>query len=108
MLDELFAALEATPGYALAIDLEAQSVTTTKGAVHRFAIDAFHRNRLRNGLDDIALTLAKAERIRDYGKRRAGLEPRLFATAGEGRLASPFGPAIDGAFEAAALTVRLS
>jgi len=83
VVDELFAAVAAAPGYALAIDLEAQAVTTPQATVHRFMIDPFHKNCLLNGLDDIAITLRKADKIRGYEQWRGRLEPWLFANMSE-------------------------
>ena len=78
LVDRLFAAVAATPRYAVAIDLPAQTITTHDGEVHAFAIDASRKNCLMNGLDDIRLTLEKAERIRAYERTRAAEEPWLF------------------------------
>ena len=77
----LFAAVEATPGFRLSIDLPAQTVTTPGGAVYPFAIDASRKHCLLEGLDDIGLTLQKAERIRAYERARAAEEPWLFSGA---------------------------
>ncbi len=53
----------------LAVDLEAQTVTTTDGREIRFEIDPFRKHCLLNGLDDIALTLEKAPAIAAYEDR---------------------------------------
>jgi 3-isopropylmalate/(R)-2-methylmalate dehydratase small subunit len=45
------------PGAQIAIDLAAQTVTAPDGTTHRFEIDATHRERLLQGLDDIGLVL---------------------------------------------------
>jgi 3-isopropylmalate/(R)-2-methylmalate dehydratase small subunit len=78
VVDDLFAAVRSTPGYELVIDLPAQTVSTPSGGALSFAIDEFHKTNLVNGLDDIALTLAKSDRIRAYEARRRELEPWLF------------------------------
>ena len=78
-VDALFAAVEATPGYRLKIDLPEQRVTTPDGVIYNFAIDASRKHCLLNGLDDIAITLQKAERIKAYERARAAEEPWLFA-----------------------------
>ena len=78
-VDALFAVVEATPGYRLKIDLPEQRVTTPDGAIYNFAIDASRKHCLLNGLDDIAITLQKAERIKAYERVRAAEEPWLFA-----------------------------
>jgi 3-isopropylmalate/(R)-2-methylmalate dehydratase small subunit len=78
-VDRLFAQTAATPGFALAIDLVAHTVTPDGGAPIRFDIDASRKHRLLNGLDDISLTLQKADRIRAYETERRALEPWLFS-----------------------------
>ena len=77
-IDALFAAVAATPGYALHIDLPSQAITTPDGTALSFEVDAFRKHCLLNGLDDIALTLAKADRIRRYESQRRSHEPWLF------------------------------
>ncbi|WP_293370377.1 3-isopropylmalate dehydratase small subunit [Nevskia sp.] len=78
VVDQLFADVVATPGYRLKLDLHAQSVTTPHDTVHFFEIDAFRRDCLLGGLDDIELTLRQADRIRNYERERAWQEPWLF------------------------------
>ena len=75
----LASACEAEPGYRLAIDLEAQTVTTPAGEVHRFEVDEFRKHCLLNGFDDIELTLQQRFRIEDYESRRRSEAPWLFA-----------------------------
>ena len=75
----LAADCEANPGYRLAIDLEAQTVTTPAGDVHRFEVDEFRKHCLLNGFDDIELTLQQRFRIEDYESRRRAEAPWLFA-----------------------------
>jgi 3-isopropylmalate/(R)-2-methylmalate dehydratase small subunit len=79
VMDRLFAATLATPGYRLTVDLEAQTITTPSGETIPFEVDAFRRHCLLNGLDDIGLTLQRAERIRAYEARRRQEAPWLFA-----------------------------
>jgi len=50
----------------MAIDLEAQTVTTSDGEVIAFEVDAFKKHCLLNGLDDISLTLEKAAAIDSF------------------------------------------
>lgn len=78
-VDALFHDAAAFPGMRLAIDLPAQTVTTTDGAkVMRFEIDPFRKHCLLNGLDEIGLTLRHESKIREFeAKRRAEL-PWLF------------------------------
>lgn len=76
VVDSLFNEIE--PGYQLAIDLEAQTITTPTGRTIHFDIDENRKFRLLNGLDDIALTLQQADKIRAYEAERAKRAPWLF------------------------------
>lgn len=78
VVDALFQAERSAEGYSLAIDLPAQTVTMPAGAVHRFEIDAFRKDCLVRGLDEIGLTLQRADAIRSYEQRRAAEAPWLF------------------------------
>ena len=77
-VDRLFEEVFATPGYRLAIDLPAQTVTTPSGDAFPFAIDEFRKYCLLNGLDEIGLTLHHADEIRAYEAKRREQEPWLF------------------------------
>lgn len=79
VMDRLFQEAQATPGYRLSVDLGAQTVTTPAGETIAFTVDPFRRHCLLNGLDDIGLTLQRAERIRAYEARRRAEAPWLFA-----------------------------
>lgn len=78
-VDRLFADVVATPGYTLAIDLAAQTVTPAGGAPIAFSVDPARKHRLLEGLDDIALTLQRTDRIRAFEARRRAAEPWLFS-----------------------------
>jgi 3-isopropylmalate/(R)-2-methylmalate dehydratase small subunit len=56
----------ARPGAAAAVDLELQVVETSEGREIPFAIEPGIRERLLNGWDDIALSLAHEEEIARY------------------------------------------
>jgi 3-isopropylmalate/(R)-2-methylmalate dehydratase small subunit len=79
-VDTLFKAVIATPGYQLTIDLAKQTVTTPQGESLTFTIEAFRKNCLLNGLDDIGLTLQHADEIRAYEARRQQAAPWLFSS----------------------------
>jgi 3-isopropylmalate/(R)-2-methylmalate dehydratase small subunit len=79
VVDGLFGEVLFTPGYALAIDLASQTVTAPGGAVHRFEVDAFRKECLLNGWDDIGLTLRHADKIRAYETDRLKRMPWLAA-----------------------------
>ncbi|MBK1673819.1 3-isopropylmalate dehydratase small subunit [Ectothiorhodospira shaposhnikovii] len=78
IVDQLFREAEATPGYRLTVDLQAQTVVTPSGASFPFQVDPFRRHCLLNGLDDIGLTLQHGEDIRAYEARRRTEAPWLF------------------------------
>ncbi len=66
VLDTLVARTEATPGYRLTIDLAARTVRDAEGFAAPFAVDDRARQRLLEGLDDIALILRHDDAIRRY------------------------------------------
>ena len=70
VVDQLFKEGAASEGYALNIDLQAQTVTTPTGESFAFDVDAFRKHCLLNGLDDVGLTLQNAEDIRSYEEKR--------------------------------------
>jgi len=78
-VERLFKQVESTPGYKLHIDLDAQTVTAPDGHTLRFDIDAFRKECLLKGLDDIGLTLRHADQIREFEERRRATQPWLFA-----------------------------
>jgi 3-isopropylmalate/(R)-2-methylmalate dehydratase small subunit len=82
IVNSLFGEVSATPGYALTIDLESQTIGTPAGATLSFAVDAFRRHCLLNGLDDIGLTLQHVDAIRAYEDRRRAAAPWLFLGVG--------------------------
>ena len=84
-VSRIFDDVKAFVGYELIIDLPNQVVTTTQGEViGAFEIDAFRKNNLLNGLDEIGLTLQHADDIRAYEARRFQAEPWLQASLGRG------------------------
>ncbi len=77
-IDELMNEANAFIGYQLHIDLEQQLVSTPDGSRHHhFEIDPFRKHCLLNGLDDIALTLRSAEKIREFEARHLANQPWL-------------------------------
>jgi len=76
-VDALFGEVFATPGYTLAIDLAAQTVSTPAGRVIRFDVDPFRKECLLNGWDDIDLTLRHADKIRAFETERLTRYPWL-------------------------------
>jgi 3-isopropylmalate/(R)-2-methylmalate dehydratase small subunit len=78
LVDRLFQAVAAEPGYRLTIDLPAQMVVTPAGETMPFDVDEFRKHCLVNGLDEIGLTLRHADEIRAYEARRRQQAPWLF------------------------------
>jgi len=78
VVDELFNAVEAKPGYKLLIDLQAQTVNTPDGKSFGFEVDAFRKHCLLNGLDDIGLTLQQVDKINTFETRHRAEQPWLF------------------------------
>ena len=59
----------------IAIDLEAQTVTSADGQVFTFELDPFKKHCLLNGLDDIGLTLEKAASIDAFEAKASQARP---------------------------------
>ena len=76
----LFTAIAAAPGYRLDVNLEKQQVTTPTGEVFEFAVDAFRKKCLLQGLDDISLTLQYVAEIKAFEARHRQEEPWLFGS----------------------------
>ncbi|HEX4655344.1 MAG TPA: 3-isopropylmalate dehydratase small subunit [Mycobacteriales bacterium] len=74
VVEQLNVTVEADPRIALVVDLEAREVRAG-GTVASFEIDDYTRWRLLNGLDDIALTLDRADDITDFETRRPSWLP---------------------------------
>jgi 3-isopropylmalate/(R)-2-methylmalate dehydratase small subunit len=55
----------------LTVDLEAQEISSPAGLRIAFDFDAFERNCLLNGLDDVSLTLERDEAISAYERANA-------------------------------------
>lgn len=67
-VDEFFQRTEEKEGYRLTVDLEAQTIADEAGLELSFEIDAFRRECLLKGLDDIGLTLRFEDKIDAYEK----------------------------------------
>ena len=78
-VDELFRQCEANEGYRLVVDLAVQTITRPDGKVIAFDIDAFRKECLLNGWDDIGLTLRHADKIRAFEAKRRADHPYYFA-----------------------------
>lgn len=78
-IEALFQQVLATPGYQLVVDLAAQTVTRPDGKALSFEVDAFRKECLLNGWDDIGLTLRHADKIKAFEEKRRLEQPWLFA-----------------------------
>ncbi|MBM4226821.1 MAG: 3-isopropylmalate dehydratase small subunit [Gammaproteobacteria bacterium] len=79
VVDRLFAECKAHEGYRLTIDLAKQEVRTPSGETFTFDYNAGLKHRMLNGLDDVGITLQRADAIRTYETRRRAQAPWLFA-----------------------------
>lgn len=79
LIDRLFD--EIIEGYRLNIDLQTRTITTPNGQNITFSVDENRRYRLLNGLDDIALSLQHADKIKAYEAERSKRAPWLFKDA---------------------------
>ncbi|RKZ37813.1 MAG: 3-isopropylmalate dehydratase small subunit [Gammaproteobacteria bacterium] len=77
-IDELFAAVFATLGYRLRVDLPSQVVVLPQGRETAFEIESDRKYRLVNGLDDIDVSLRMREDIQRYERARRAKAPWLF------------------------------
>ncbi|MEQ9693113.1 3-isopropylmalate dehydratase small subunit [Shimia sp. SDUM112013] len=74
-VDILMADAEKGANARMTVDLEAQEITTSDGQVIPFEVDAFKKHCLLNGLDDIGLTMEKADAIDAYEAKAAAARP---------------------------------
>ncbi len=81
-VDALMAEAETSPEPVFTIDLERQLILRPSGnAPVRFEVDPFKRHCLLEGLDDIGLTLKKADKIEAYEEALRREKPWLFRPA---------------------------
>ena len=81
-VDLLFEATYAHEGYRLQVDLETCLITLPDGAVWNFEVDAFRRDCLMKGLDDIGITLKSTSAIKSFEQRHEQRFPWLFQDIG--------------------------
>ncbi len=77
-VDALFVALYAEEGFSLRIDLQACTITLPNAEQWSFEVDAFRRDCLLSGLDDIGITLERSEAIRTFERQHQARFPWLF------------------------------
>ncbi len=74
-VNELLRFLLELPGAEITVDLPAQTVQGPDGKTDSFEIDPFRKHCLINGLDDIGLTMEKADAIAAYESKIAAGRP---------------------------------
>ena len=74
-VDKLMEDAEKGGNARLSVDLEKQRIVRPDGEAIEFDIDPFKKHCLLNGLDDIALTLQKDDRISAFESKRAAAQP---------------------------------
>jgi 3-isopropylmalate/(R)-2-methylmalate dehydratase small subunit len=74
-LEKLFDDAERGANATLTIDLAKQEIRGPDGGMVRFDIDPFRKHCLLNGLDDIGLTMVKAEKIADHEAKAKAARP---------------------------------
>ena len=78
VVDTLFAEMYAEAGYRLKINLEACKIQKPSGESLSFEVDAFRRDCLLKGLDDIGITLQSEAAIRAFEQGHRERFPWLF------------------------------
>ena len=74
-VDILMADAERGSNARITVDLENQTVTASDGTSFSFEIDPFKKRCLLEGLDDIGLTMEKADLVDDFERRSAAERP---------------------------------
>ncbi len=69
-IQSLFSKVAENPGYQLTVDLENNIVTDSDGLSISFEVDSARRDRMLEGLDDIAATLTHVDKIAEFESRR--------------------------------------
>jgi len=69
-VDKLMVVAQNGANAKLTVDLENQKISGPEGVAISFDVDSFRKHCLIEGLDDIGLTLQKADKISDYEAKR--------------------------------------
>jgi 3-isopropylmalate/(R)-2-methylmalate dehydratase small subunit len=77
-VDALFEQLRTAPRALWSVDLPAQRLAVDGGPAFDFGIDPFAKQRLLEGLDEVARTLQQRALIEAYEARRRQAEPWMF------------------------------
>jgi 3-isopropylmalate/(R)-2-methylmalate dehydratase small subunit len=80
IVDGLVAEIEKSQGSGrVSIDLEAQTIASPSGKVHRFDVDPRRRTGLLEGLDEIMLTLRRDDAIRAFQEADKACRPWIYS-----------------------------
>jgi 3-isopropylmalate/(R)-2-methylmalate dehydratase small subunit len=74
---QLMADAELGANARITVDLASQTITRPDGTSIAFEVDAFRKNCLLNGLDDIGLTLAHESAITTYESKQPVWQPKI-------------------------------
>ncbi len=77
-LESLMTEIESNRGSALTIDLEEQIISSPGGLGIGFDIDAFRKENLLKGMDQIAWSLQYVAKINEFEKKQASTQPWLW------------------------------
>ncbi len=80
-VERIMRLIENPQAATLSIDLESQTITLPDGGRVGFEIDPFRKQCLLEGLDNIGLTLAKADAIDAFEAKQRAEQPWLWADA---------------------------
>jgi 3-isopropylmalate/(R)-2-methylmalate dehydratase small subunit len=79
-VDDFASEIEKSQGSGrVSIDLEAQTITSSCGKVHRFEVDPRRRTGLLEGLDEIMLTLRRDDAIRAFQEADKACRPWIYS-----------------------------
>ncbi len=78
-LHGLMAEVAGNAGVRFVVDLENQQLITPAGNGFTFEIDAFRKNNLLQGLDDIGLSLLQSDKIAEYEAKHKQTYPWLWS-----------------------------
>ncbi len=82
VIDDLFVRVENEPGFSMKLNLPDQKVVLPDGTVLDFEVDAFRKDAMLQGLDDIGMTMQKADKIRQFELDRSKAAPWVFQYEG--------------------------
>ena len=81
VIDKLFQLTFATAQFMLSVELESQMVVDADGNTYSFELDAFRKDCLMRGVDEVDLVLLQANKIKAYEERARISQPWLFPDA---------------------------